>query len=212
MPASIEQREREATAAIQTAAQALLRAIELSARAEYGDQIDLVSKPTNTNRKSACSSAGHHSPPSRPGLALGDGSCARPRRAGAGTVAGPRAPRLWAPTAATSCARTAGADHGKGTKMNEATKPRAFLTKASGAQLDVLNDVANERSRQDVLWGGAEHDDAHHPAEFVGFIEAYAQRARAGIEAEGVGETRHRLVQVAALAVAAIESLDRNGG
>jgi hypothetical protein len=39
MPASIEQREREATAAMQTAAQALLRAIELAARAEYGDQI-----------------------------------------------------------------------------------------------------------------------------------------------------------------------------
>lgn len=39
MPVSMTQKEREAVAAMQTAAQALARAVELAERADYGDDI-----------------------------------------------------------------------------------------------------------------------------------------------------------------------------
>ena len=72
-----------------------------------------------------------------------------------------------------------------------------------------LQDVGNERVRQDLKWGGAGHDDEHTTAEFVQLIEDYAGWARtmAGMQSDGMA--RKRLVQVAALAVAACEAIDR---
>lgn len=74
---------------------------------------------------------------------------------------------------------------------------------------DVLKEVALERGRQDGKWGGPNHDDQHSTAEFVQFIEDYAGWAR---QMAGMGshdKARRRLIQVAALAVAAVESIDR---
>lgn len=72
----------------------------------------------------------------------------------------------------------------------------------------VLSRVVAERKRQDERWGPA-HDDEHTTADFVRFIEHYAGLARdAEIQADP-DEARKRLVQVAALAVAAAESIER---
>lgn len=69
--------------------------------------------------------------------------------------------------------------------------------------MSILQEILNERGRQDDKWGGPEHDDQHPLADFVDFIEGYAAKARDG------DEPRRRLIQVAALAVAAVESMDR---
>ena len=77
------------------------------------------------------------------------------------------------------------------------------------ANHDPLTDVATERRRQDARWGGAAHDDAQPMETFIGLIRDYAAWARVAFRAGESGEARERLIQTAALAVAAVESLDR---
>ena len=78
------------------------------------------------------------------------------------------------------------------------------------ANHDPLTDVATERRRQDARWGGAAHDDAQPMETFIGLIRDYAAWARVAFRAGGgIGEARERLIETAALAVAAVESLDR---
>lgn len=67
--------------------------------------------------------------------------------------------------------------------------------------MSILRDeIPAERARQDAKWGGAAHDDQHNTGEFVQFIW---QRLH------GNATTRKDLIQIAALAVAAVESMDR---
>jgi len=79
------------------------------------------------------------------------------------------------------------------------------------SEMNVLAEVAAERTRQDAQWGGAEHDDAVPLDTFVQLIMDYAGWARAKAREGSPVEARQRLVQVAALAVAATESLSRRG-
>ena len=65
--------------------------------------------------------------------------------------------------------------------------------------MTVIEEVVTERARQDAKWGGPAHDDQHTPAEFAGFIR----------DRLGYSPTRKDFVQIAALAVAAVESMDR---
>lgn len=69
---------------------------------------------------------------------------------------------------------------------------------------DVLADVLEERSRQDAQWGGAAHDDEHTTSDWMNFIVK-----QTAFWFSGYGGSRERLVKIAALAVAAIEMLDR---
>lgn len=71
-------------------------------------------------------------------------------------------------------------------------------------------EIAEERERQDAKWGGADHDDGHAPADWRAFIEK--KLAQANAEPISPVEYRRRMIQVAALAVAAIESNDRRMG
>ncbi|MDO9498700.1 hypothetical protein [Falsiroseomonas sp.] len=75
----------------------------------------------------------------------------------------------------------------------------------------VLAEVGAERTRQDAQWGGEERDDALPLASFVQLIGDYAAWARVKAREGSNVEARQRLVQVAALAVAAVEALDRRG-
>ncbi len=77
------------------------------------------------------------------------------------------------------------------------------------ASKDILGEVAAERERQDGRWGGAEHDDDMTMDAFVQLIADYAGWARVKAREGAFDEARLRLVQAAALAVAAVESLDR---
>jgi hypothetical protein len=70
----------------------------------------------------------------------------------------------------------------------------------------VVVSIVEERERQDAKWGGPDHDDNHSPAEWGSFIREKLVQASKTTSAD---EYRRRMVQVAALAVAAIESHDR---
>lgn len=73
----------------------------------------------------------------------------------------------------------------------------------------IFSEIHNERIRQDVKWGGSRHDDKHTTGEFVQLIEDYAGWARTQATMGNMDNARERLKQVAALSVAAIESIDR---
>ena len=71
-----------------------------------------------------------------------------------------------------------------------------------------LQDVATERQRQDAKWGGPEHDDTHPISDWQQFI---SQRAE-NLVYRGNPERMYELfIEIAALAVAAAESIDRKG-
>ncbi|BBO80189.1 hypothetical protein DSCO28_07550 [Desulfosarcina ovata subsp. sediminis] len=74
---------------------------------------------------------------------------------------------------------------------------------------DVWADVRNERIRQDQKNGGVEHDDNHFPAEWCELINAYATWAKTMESFDNLEKYRRRMIQVAALAIAAVESHDR---
>lgn len=69
----------------------------------------------------------------------------------------------------------------------------------------VLNEVREERRRQDEQWGQV-HDDQHTVDDWLMLIDRY----RPCVCRDCKHKNRKALVQVAALAVAAIESLDRS--
>ncbi|MGC4030235.1 MAG: MazG-like family protein [Tepidisphaeraceae bacterium] len=71
----------------------------------------------------------------------------------------------------------------------------------------VLADIIAERGRQVEQWGGAAHDDAHRTYEWAYHINH--QNAKLESEKHDTLAARSRLVKVAALAIAAIESIDR---
>lgn len=77
--------------------------------------------------------------------------------------------------------------------------------------MSILDEIQAERDRQDSKWGGAQHDDTHSTAEFVQLIEDYAGWARVMAVMGSLDKARNRLIQVAALAVAAVEVIDRKG-
>jgi hypothetical protein len=69
-------------------------------------------------------------------------------------------------------------------------------------QTAIVKEILVERDRQDDKWGGPEHDDDHYDEDWVRFIEEHAKKSL-------TGDFRKRMVEVAALAVAAIEFNDR---
>jgi len=73
----------------------------------------------------------------------------------------------------------------------------------------VFDDIRIEREAQDIRWGGEAHDDQHAPEEWLDFIWRQVDRANDLIGTRADEEYRKRLIKIAALAVAAVESLDR---
>lgn len=71
----------------------------------------------------------------------------------------------------------------------------------------VLEEISQERKRQDQLWG-----EQNHALPFWHCIlsEEVGEAARSILAGNAQG-VRHELVQVAAVAVAMIECIDRNG-
>lgn len=80
----------------------------------------------------------------------------------------------------------------------------------------VFSQIDAERQRQDRQWGGSHHDNAHARRDWLGFIDDHNGRAKAALSAtarhkQDLDEYRKQLVEVAALAIAAIEAHDRKG-
>lgn len=77
----------------------------------------------------------------------------------------------------------------------------------------VINEVASERSRQNQKWGGPAVDDVRKtPEDWCLDIEAYNTWACQMHRMGSPYKYRLRMMQVAALAVAACESFDRKEG
>ena len=93
----------------------------------------------------------------------------------------------------------------------EEKEPLIAQSSANGATLtDVLAAVVAERARQDGKWGGAQADDYRKtPEDWSNDIEAYVFWARQMHRMGSPGKYRRRMMQIAALAVAACESFDR---
>ena len=66
----------------------------------------------------------------------------------------------------------------------------------------VLAEVSDEREHQDRQWGGPSHDDQHQIADFAEFVKHQLSRMTGQ-------DCRARYIKIAALAVAAVESIDR---
>ena len=73
----------------------------------------------------------------------------------------------------------------------------------------LFREIRVEREAQDAQWGGPAHDDGHPTTDFLDYIAAKTDLARG--EIHRIEKTRARLIQIAAIAVAAVESLDRKG-
>jgi len=76
-------------------------------------------------------------------------------------------------------------------------------------QKKAMFDVVNERASQDAKFGGPAHDDKRPTYEFVELIQDYSSCARLMAGKGNNNKARRQLIQVAALAVAAVESIDR---
>lgn len=73
---------------------------------------------------------------------------------------------------------------------------------------EVFYEVECERQRQDTIWGGPIHDDTHTQSDWVKFIETrlFVLQIDKDITYK---YARKMYIEIAALCVAAIESLDR---
>lgn len=69
--------------------------------------------------------------------------------------------------------------------------------------------ISAEREHQIERWGDPSHDDQHEPLDWTDIIETYNLKAYHDAADGDDDEFRRRMVQIAALAVAAIESHDR---
>lgn len=69
----------------------------------------------------------------------------------------------------------------------------------------VFDDIVDERTRQVEKWED-EFDDDYTPEQWITLMGRYADKVRHGV---GIQDQRRRFIQIAALAVAAVEALDR---
>ena len=76
---------------------------------------------------------------------------------------------------------------------------------------EVWKQVSGRRFQQDAQWGGPTHDDRHIPSDWIEFIVKQMSQATGANHAvpPDLAAVRDRLIDAAALAIAAVESLDR---
>lgn len=74
----------------------------------------------------------------------------------------------------------------------------------------ILAEIAAERKRQDEKWDGATHDDQHTSEDWHGILTDYAGWARRMAHQGSPHKARRRLIQVAAVAIALVEQIDRD--
>ena len=73
-------------------------------------------------------------------------------------------------------------------------------------QQGIIKEVVKRREQQDERWGGADHDDTHDELDWQCYIEKQLKQAA---NADDSFIWRDRMIDIAALAIAAIESADR---
>ena len=73
----------------------------------------------------------------------------------------------------------------------------------------ILEEVGKERTRQIEKWTGIFDDDKYTPEDWYAMIADYNAWARRMGAMGSADKSRRRYIQIAALAVAAVEALDR---
>lgn len=77
----------------------------------------------------------------------------------------------------------------------------------------VLNEIAQERTYQENKWGNETDDTVNTPNDYCTYLSAYATKWFPGgflpYNPQTVDEFRTSMVKTAAIAVAAVESIDR---
>jgi hypothetical protein len=83
----------------------------------------------------------------------------------------------------------------------------------------IFSHIKIERRKQDEQWGGPAHDDEHCRFDWLRFIEMYTAQANVAaltsmypdneLVATSIARYEKKLIQIAALAVAAIQSSRR---
>lgn len=71
----------------------------------------------------------------------------------------------------------------------------------------IYEQIKMERIAQDIQWGGSNHDDTHSSWDWIAYLTQHA--GRAVMWPFDALKFRTQMIKVAALAVAAIEWLDR---
>jgi CRP/FNR family transcriptional regulator, cyclic AMP receptor protein len=107
-------------------------------------------------------------------------------------------------------------------ELKPETKPAFPSTQEETENMaEIHEEIESERLRQDKEWGGAANDDVHEPEKWCGFLRhqlRLADRAACSLATDEItgGEEqaliegyRERLIKIAAVAIAAAESLDR---
>lgn len=76
---------------------------------------------------------------------------------------------------------------------------------------EFLSKVKEERINQDKQWGGEDHDDSHSMADWANFIHKQAREAKKidSLSVTNAEEFNDRMIKVAALALAATNSVNR---
>lgn len=74
---------------------------------------------------------------------------------------------------------------------------------------NLLEEVAAERDRQDEKWGGPANDDRWNPADWHAMLADYNGWARQMLCMGSIDKGRRRLIQLSAMALAAVEAIDR---
>lgn len=82
-------------------------------------------------------------------------------------------------------------------------------------QESIFQEIRLEREHQDKKWGGSEHDNEHGAYDWAAFITYYLGKS-VELFVNEVGQPqgkllmfRYNMVKIAALAIAAIEAVDR---
>ncbi len=76
----------------------------------------------------------------------------------------------------------------------------------------IFSEITQERDAQDVLYGGAAHDDRHGPFTWIALLTRHLGLAVDDGGNDSQERFRRQMLRVAALAVAALESHDRLTG
>lgn len=72
----------------------------------------------------------------------------------------------------------------------------------------IFEEIAAERIAQDKKWGGPVHDDQHNEDDWAQFIHKHTRKAAPSWSLDK-SLFRQQMIRVAALAVAAVEWVDR---
>lgn len=92
-----------------------------------------------------------------------------------------------------------------GSAFTKECPQHTFCRNKGGSLINVLYEIQQERKRQDEKWGVQNHS----PIKWVVILaEEFGEVAKGALESN-TGNYREELIQVAAVAVAMLESLDR---